>query len=67
MSAVLEAIGTFTTAVWTWFATTLDAIETAISTSVLLQIGLGVGGVFLGFKLLKKGIGLVKGMFSGGK
>ncbi len=65
MSVVLEAIGIVLTGVFTWFTGVLDVIETALATSIILQLLLGIVAVFVGFKILKKVISVVKGLMSG--
>jgi hypothetical protein len=64
MSAVLEAIGTALTGVVSWFSTVLGAIETALATSIILQLALAITAVFVGFKILKKVISVVKGLMA---
>ena len=62
MSEVLVAVGTALTGIVGWFSSVLSAIETALGTSVILQIALGVTAVFVGFKILKRVIGVIKGL-----
>jgi hypothetical protein len=60
MSAFLEAVGEAITGVISWGTSVLSAIETALATSFLLQIGIGVSAVFLGLVLIKGIVGVVK-------
>lgn len=60
MSALLVQIGEGLTGVTGWFTSILGVVETAITTSLLLQILLGVMAVYLGFAILKKVIGVIR-------
>jgi hypothetical protein len=60
LAGTLTAIGDVITAVWLWFGSSLSAIETAVVTSVILQIALGVTAVPLGIFLVGLVIGLIK-------
>lgn len=60
MSALLVQIGEGLTGVTGWFTSVLAVVETAITTSLLLQILLGVMAVYLGFAILKKVIGVIR-------
>jgi len=61
MSEILVLINTALAGIMAWFVTVLAGVETAIETSVLLQILLGVMAVFLGFTIVKKVIGVIRG------
>ena len=60
MSALLVQIGEGLTGVTGWFTSVLAVVETAITTSLLLQILLAVMAVYLGFSILKKVIGVIR-------
>lgn len=60
MSALLVQIGEGLTGVTGWFTSVLAVVETAITTSLLLQILLAVMAVYLGFAILKKVIGVIR-------
>lgn len=60
MSELLVQIGAGLTGVTGWFTSILTVIETAITTSLLLQILLGVMATFLGFQIVKKVIGVIR-------
>jgi len=60
LADTLTDIGEVITAVWGWFSSALTAIETAVGTSVILQIALGVTAVPLGIGLVGLVIGLIK-------
>ena len=62
MSGLLESAGTFIDGAWDWVLTTLTNIETALETSLILQITLGVAAISLGFVLVKKAINVIKGL-----
>ena len=61
MSEILVLINTGLAGIMAWFVTVLAGIETALESSVLLQILLAVMAVFLGFTIVKKVIGVIKG------
>ncbi len=60
MSALLVQIGEGLTGVTGWFTSVLAVVETAITTSLLLQILLAVMAVHFGFSILKKVIGVIR-------
>lgn len=60
MSALLVQIGEGLTGVTGWFTSILAVVESAITTSLLLQILLGVMAVYVGFAILKKVIGVIR-------
>jgi len=65
MSDLLVDIGTGLTGVLSWFTSALAVIETALSTSVLLQIILAVAAVSIGFAIIGKVIRTVKAFRAG--
>lgn len=65
MSALLENIGTALTGIVGWFTTVLGAIETALSTSLILQLLLGAAALTIGFYIIKKAISVVKSFKTG--
>lgn len=60
MSALLVQIGDGLEGVTGWFTSILTVVEAAITTSLLLQILLGVMAVYLGFSILRKVIGVIR-------
>lgn len=60
MSALLVQIGEGLTGIGGWFTSVLNIVETAITTSLLLQILLGVMAMYLGFAILRKVIGVIR-------
>lgn len=60
MSALLVQIGEGLTGIFGWFTSVLAIVETAITTSLLLQILLGVMAMYLGFSILQKVIGVIR-------
>jgi hypothetical protein len=60
VSAFLEAVGTAVTGVIAWGTQLLTAVETALATSFLLQIAVGISAVFLGIILVKGIVSMVK-------
>ena len=65
MSDLLVDIGTALTGVLSWFTSALAVIETALASSVLLQIILAVAAVSIGFAIIKKVIQTVKAFRAG--
>ena len=65
MSDLLVDIGTGLTGVLSWFTSALGVIETALGTSVLLQIILAVAAVSVGFAIIRKVIAVVKAFRAG--
>lgn len=61
MSEILVNVGTAITGLLAWFNAVLTAIETAVEGSWMLQIGLGIGAAFVGFKVLNYVIAVVRG------
>jgi len=65
LSDLLVNIGTALTGMLTWFTSVLDAIETAIGTSSLLQILLGFVATIFGFGVVRYVIRTVKSIKAG--
>ena len=62
MSAFLEAVGDAIAGVISWGTDVLTAVETALATSFLLQIAIGVSAVFLGLVLIKAIVGVLRSL-----
>lgn len=65
LSELLVDVGTALTGILTWFTSALAAVETALTTSVLLQIMLGFVAVAVGFTIVKKVISVIKSFKAG--
>jgi len=65
MSEVLVEIGLGLTGVLGWFTSALAVLETALTTSVLLQIILAVAAVMIAFAIIGKVIKTVKAFRAG--
>jgi hypothetical protein len=61
VSEILVNIGTAITGLLAWFNAVLTAVETAVEGSWMLQIALGIGAAFVGFKVLVFVINIVRG------
>ena len=65
VSELIVNVGTVLTGIGTWFTNILTLIETALETSVLLQILFGVAGAGIAFWLIKTVFRVVRSIRAG--